>query len=318
MTVHENIGFGLRVRGLSKDEINRRVKEASQILGIEKFLDRKTGRIERRPAPSAWRWAGPSRASRKSFCWTSRCRTWMPKLRTQMRADLKLLFNRLGGTVVYVTHDQLEAMTLSDRVVVMKDGIIQQVGHPLKLYDHPENMFVAGFMGNPTMNFINCEAGCEIGKLVLRSQQVIWPLDLPAKTTDGTQVGGNLILGIRPEDMIVGLPGEIDPAKSIPCAIEVIESMGSQNIIYVNVEGTRLVITMETDFNGRSGGHRLSLDQFCKSSSVRSFYRKEDPIGVMACERSFLLASTLGQPGSRHRFLTSRGRALEKPTTSMA
>ena len=172
------------------------------------------------------------------------------KLRTQMRADLKLLFNRLDGTVVYVTHDQAEAMTLSDRVVVMKDGVVQQVGAPLTLYDHPANIFVAGFLGSPTMNFVNCEVATQDGYTVLRTDGVTWPVRLPA--VHAAALPPRVVMGLRPEDITVGHVGEMAEPKT-PCAIEVVEHMGSVNLVYVNVQGTRLIATMETAFSARSG-----------------------------------------------------------------
>jgi len=170
-----------------------------------------------------------------------------------MRADRKLLFNRLDGTVVYVTHDQAEAMTLSDRVVVMKDGIVQQVGAPLALYDRPTNIFVAGFLGSPTMNFVNCALVRDGERLRLYTGDVRWPFSLPP-TADLTALKGeSVVLGVRPEDITVAPMGQLAAASYVPCTVEVVEHMGSINIIYISVAGTRLIATMETAFEARSG-----------------------------------------------------------------
>jgi multiple sugar transport system ATP-binding protein len=252
MTVHDNIGFGLKVRGLSKKEINQYVQEAAQILGIESLLGRRprelSGGQRQRVALGRAITRDP-----KAFLLDEPLSNLDAKLRTQMRADLKLLFNRLGGTVVYVTHDQAEAMTLSDRVVIMKDGVIQQVGEPLVMYNNPVNIFVAGFLGNPTMNFVECDIHNQGDRPVLQTKKVCWPVSLPVDLGLSGGAGSKVILGIRPEDIKVGLPGELSPTSSIPCSIEVVEHMGSLNIIYLNIEGQRLIATMEADFSARSG-----------------------------------------------------------------
>ena len=153
MTVRENIGFGLKVRGMPAAEIARRVDEAARILGISHLLDRRprelSGGQRQRVALGRALTRNP-----KAFLLDEPLSNLDAQLRTQMRAELKLLFQRVGGTVVYVTHDQAEAMTLSDRLVVMKDGEIQQVGAPLEVYNAPDNTFVARFLGSPAINLI--------------------------------------------------------------------------------------------------------------------------------------------------------------------
>ncbi len=260
MTVRENIGFGLKVRGMKKEEIDRRVEEAAGILGIQKLLDRKPRELSGGQRQRVALGRAITREP-KVFLLDEPLSNLDAKLRTQMRADLKLLFTRLGGTVVYVTHDQAEAMTLSDRVVVMRDGLVQQVGDPLALYNDPRNLFVAGFLGNPTMNFIDCEISRDGGKASLRTHHVLWPLHVPATDELLAQTQNGVILGVRPEDVTVGLPGQMPEGTSVPCTVEVVEHMGSLNIIYANVEGTRIVATTESDFSARSGDPaRLSLN----------------------------------------------------------
>ncbi len=260
MTVRENIGFGLKVRGMKRDEIDRRVGEAARILGIEQLLGRRpralSGGQRQRVALGRAITREP-----KVFLLDEPLSNLDAKLRTQMRADLKLLFSRLGGTVVYVTHDQAEAMTLSDRVVVMKDGVVQQVGEPLQLYNHPDNIFVAGFLGNPTMNFIDCELSHEQDQLRVRTNGLTWPVSLPGGNAVLSQSRGRVILGVRPEDIAVGPPAQMADQPSVPCMIEVVEHMGSLNIVYADVQGTRIVATTESEFAARSGdAARLTLN----------------------------------------------------------
>ena len=260
MTVAENIGFGLKVRGMNKEEINRRVDEAAQILGIEKLLDRKPRELSGGQRQRVALGRAITREP-KVFLLDEPLSNLDAKLRIQMRADLKLLFTRLGGTVVYVTHDQAEAMTLSDRVVVMRDGIVQQMGDPLTLYNDPDNLFVAGFLGNPSMNFVDCEVTRDNEKVTLRTQHIVWPLSVPTTAELMSQTRNGVILGIRPEDVSVGLTGQLSEESSVPCTIEVVEHMGSVNIIYADVEGTRIIATTESDFSARSGDPaRLALN----------------------------------------------------------
>jgi multiple sugar transport system ATP-binding protein len=250
MTVRENIGFGLKVRGMPKQDIEKRVQEAAQLLGIQELLNRRPKELSGGQRQRVALGRAITREP-KVFLLDEPLSNLDAKLRTQMRADLKLLFNRLAGTVVYVTHDQAEAMTLSDRVVVMRDGLVQQVGDPLTLYNDPENVFVAGFLGNPTMNFIHCDTGTEDGCMVLRTGQVTWPVRLPSHNGPALPTD-RVVMGLRPEDITVGIPGEL-PEPKAPCTVEVVEHMGSVNIVYVNVQGTRLIATMETAFSARSG-----------------------------------------------------------------
>ena len=256
MSVRDNIGFGLKVRGLPKEEIKRRVGEAAQILGIENLLDRKPRELSGGQRQRVALGRAITREP-KVFLLDEPLSNLDAKLRTQMRADLKLLFNRLGGTVVYVTHDQAEAMTLSDRVVVMKDGVIQQVGDPLLLYDDPDNLFVAGFLGNPTMNFVSCTVENSGNELSFHTDQVEWPVRLPASDGLMEKTKGRVILGIRPEDITVKTGDQDNGAPCTSCMIEVVEHMGSVNLIYVNVEGNRMIVTTETALMARSGENAL-------------------------------------------------------------
>ncbi len=260
MTVRENIGFGLKVRKMDKEEINKRVEEAAALLGIGPLLDRRPRELSGGQRQRVALGRAITREP-KVFLLDEPLSNLDAKLRTQMRADLKLLFNRLGGTVVYVTHDQAEAMTLSDRVVVMRDGLVQQAGPPLELYDDPDNIFVAGFLGNPTMNFLSCSASREGDQLVLATNGTRWPVALDQADAILAQIQDKATLGIRPEDVTVALPGQLDENRSVPCTIEVVEHMGSLNIIYANIDGNRIIATMESAFSAGSGDPaRIAFD----------------------------------------------------------
>src|SRR4249919_1832440 len=199
-TVFDNMAFGLQMRHYAKDEIDRRVREAAGILGIEALLERKprqlSGGQRQRVAVGRAIVRHP-----QVFLFDEPLSNLDAKLRVQMRVELKRLHDRLETTVIYVTHDQVEAMTLGDRVVVMKDGWIQQVGEPLELYNAPVNRFVAGFIGSPAMNF----AGVRVsnGKDGLRADNPGFGIDVPAEIRPRLQpyAGRDVIMGVRPEDL---------------------------------------------------------------------------------------------------------------------
>jgi multiple sugar transport system ATP-binding protein len=250
MSVRQNIGFGLKVRGMEKGEIERRVQEAAKILGIANLLDRKpkelSGGQRQRVALGRAITRNP-----KVFLLDEPLSNLDAKLRIQMRADLKLLFGRLEGTVVYVTHDQAEAMTLSDRLVVMNQGLIQQVGSPLEVYDRPNNIFVAGFLGSPTMNFIECDARAEGEATVVEAQNFCWTLDSARGRKAQVQAGRKAVFGVRPED--VKLSFQPTQRCAATCQVEVVEMMGSINYVYLTTGAQRIIATTETAVNAKSG-----------------------------------------------------------------
>ncbi len=246
MTVRQNIGFGLEVRGVKKDEIARRVGEAARLLEIEPLLERRpkelSGGQRQRVALGRAITRDP-----KVFLLDEPLSNLDAQLRTQMRAELRLLFQRIEGTVVYVTHDQAEAMTLSDRLVVMRDGRVQQVGTPLEVYNQPANMFVARFLGSPSMNFISGTVGSADGIPVLQTAggTVGAPPDLTSALASSQEVA----IGIRPEDISVA-HGE---GPGLRATIEVIEPMGSLNVVYARLGEQRIAITTEPTFWGQHG-----------------------------------------------------------------
>src|SRR3712207_644202 len=204
MNVRENMGFALKLRKMDKSEINRRVEEAARILSIERFLDRKpkalSGGQRQRVALGRAIVREP-----KAFLMDEPLSNLDAKLRVQMRTEIAKLHNRIGTTTIYVTHDQTEAMTMADRIVVLKDGIVQQIDHPQQMYDHPNNIFVAGFIGSPAMNFIRAhlersddggyEADFGNTRIKLTRESVREHQDV------GEYVGKEVILGIRPENL---------------------------------------------------------------------------------------------------------------------
>lgn len=249
-TVRENIGFGLKVRKTPKDEIERRVQEAATLLDIAHLLDRKprelSGGQRQRVALGRAITRNP-----KVFLLDEPLSNLDAKLRVQMRAELKLLFDRVEGTVIYVTHDQAEAMTMSDRVVVMNLGVVQQIGAPMEVYNLPANEFVAGFLGSPGMNFLPCQVSQSTGVLTAKADGFEWaaPLDngaAPRLASHREQLTGKMVLGVRPEDIILS-PGETcdDGAR---CEVTLVEHMGAQNVFILDVDGHRLTASAPADF----------------------------------------------------------------------
>ncbi len=239
MTVFDNMAFSLDMRKRSKQEIKERVQETAEILGIEDLLKRKPRQLS---GGQRQRVAVGRAIVRKPevFLFDEPLSNLDAKLRVQTRVELRKLHERLATTAVYVTHDQVEAMTMGDRIVVMKDGLIQQVGSPLELYNSPANVFVAGFLGSPAMNFIEMEvtAGApdQIG-LSCPSFKLDLPAHKQAQLADFQ--GKKVIYGIRPEDF--KLVDEHVPGQTISCEVEVVEPIGSET--YVFAEASQVPIT---------------------------------------------------------------------------
>ena len=242
MTVYENMAFGLKLRKTPKDEIKRRVEEAARILDISHLLDRKpkalSGGQRQRVALGRAIVREP-----KVFLLDEPLSNLDAKLRAQMRTELIKLHKKLGTTFIYVTHDQIEAMTMGDRIVVMKDGFIQQVNTPQNLYEKPANIFVAGFMGSPQMNFIDAVLDKVDGKYVVKfGENNRFSVELtPEKAaTEGIEeyVGKEVVMGIRPENLNDDAEA-IAAATSgiVDCHVEVTELMGSETYLYLSVDG---------------------------------------------------------------------------------
>jgi len=244
MRVRENIGFGLKIRRFDKKEIQKRVTETADFLGIGNLLDRKPAELS---GGQRQRVALGRAIVRKPklFLLDEPLSNLDAKLRTQMRADLKILFSDLKGSVVYVTHDQLEAMTMSDRLVVMNDGIIQQIGSSDGVYDHPSNLFVAGFIGSPMMNFVNVK----IERGVIYSDGI--EMALTKQQLDKIATYGykkEYILGARPENIT------ISKSESKICfEVEVVEDAGAEYIIHLKNGKNRISLISEKDISPKRG-----------------------------------------------------------------
>ncbi|MBF8438192.1 sn-glycerol-3-phosphate ABC transporter ATP-binding protein UgpC [Halanaerobiaceae bacterium Z-7014] len=239
MNVYDNMAFGLKLRKFPKKEIRQRVEEAAEILGIENLLERKpkqlSGGQRQRVALGRAIVREP-----KVFLMDEPLSNLDAKLRVQMRAELSKLHDRLQTTVIYVTHDQTEAMTMGDRIVVLKDGFIQQVDDPLTLYNEPVNMFVAGFIGSPAMNFLNCELKEEGSGLYLdgaESFKIKITEDIIEETPEiKDYIGKEVVFGIRPEDLhdaSIKSDIEIIDENTIHAEVEVVEPMGSEIYLYL-------------------------------------------------------------------------------------
>lgn len=239
MTVYENIAFALKMRKNSKDEIDRKVKEAAELLDITQYLERKpkelSGGQRQRVAIGRAIVRHPA-----VFLMDEPLSNLDAKLRNQMRAELMKLRKRIDTTFIYVTHDQTEAMTLGDRIVIMKGGFIQQIGTPQEVFNHPVNLFVAGFIGTPQMNFFDAELVRADGKYFVKFGDIV--ADLPENKqrvfSAKQQPTGKVTLGIRPEHVKI-VPNAAQ--NSVQANIEVSEMMGSETYLHVDVGGREAV-----------------------------------------------------------------------------
>ena len=230
MTVYDNMAFGLKIRKFAKEEIKSRVDAAAKILDIEELLDRKpkalSGGQRQRVAVGRAIVRQP-----KVFLFDEPLSNLDAKLRVQMRAEISSLHNRLAATMVYVTHDQVEAMTMGDRIVVMRDGVIQQIGDPLTLYNHPVNRFVAGFIGSPPMNFMAVKVVEEGGKIMIDEGNFKVPVEGPKTDLVRPYVGKELIFGIRPEDLRYATAAD---SSVIRTTVHVVEPLGAEINLYID------------------------------------------------------------------------------------
>ena len=240
MTVRENMEFPLKLKKVPKEEIQQRVDQAAEILGITQYLDRKpkalSGGQRQRVAIGRAIVREP-----KVLLMDEPLSNLDAKLRNQMRAEIIKLRQRINTTFVYVTHDQTEAMTLGDRIVIMKDGFVQQIGTPQEVFEKPINIFVAGFIGTPQMNFFNARLEKKGGDYSVEYAGASFPLDgeMSAKLAGKGQQSADVILGVRPEHIAV----QKDPsASAIESSIEVSELMGSELYLHATVEGGQEVV----------------------------------------------------------------------------
>jgi multiple sugar transport system ATP-binding protein len=239
MTVYNNMAFGLKIRKYPKQEIDQRVHQAAQILDIEELLDRRPKALS---GGQRQRVAVGRAIVRKPrvFLFDEPLSNLDAKLRVQMRAELSSLHQRLQATIIYVTHDQVEAMTMGDRIVVLKDGFVQQIGAPLELYNNPVNRFVAGFIGSPPMNIFTADVKEEGGKLSIDEGD--FQLNIEGKNADLLKpyIGKQVYFGIRPEDLVYNeTPSK---ANSIGVKVEVVEPLGAEIHLYVGTENHQMIV----------------------------------------------------------------------------
>jgi multiple sugar transport system ATP-binding protein len=243
MSVFDNMAFGLKMRKFDRREIARRVAAAADILGIGDLLKRKPRQLSGGQRQRVALGRAIVRHPRV-FLFDEPLSNLDAKLRVQMRVELKKLHQRLGTTAVYVTHDQVEAMTLGDRVVVMKDGEVQQVGEPLELYNRPANKFVAGFIGSPAMNFATVTMVDGGGGLAARNSGMEIAVPAPQAERLRGHVGRQLTLGIRPEDLRVA-DGAEPAGLTFSSRVEVVEQLGSEVLLDVRVGEDTMVAAVD-------------------------------------------------------------------------
>jgi multiple sugar transport system ATP-binding protein len=250
--VYNNMAFGLKLRRMPKDEINKRVTEAAKILKIEDLLKRMpkqlSGGQKQRVALGRAIVRNP-----KVFLMDEPLSNLDAKLRVQMRTEIVKLHERLNSTVIYVTHDQTEAMTMADKIILLKDGIVQQTGKPQEIYDNPNNMFVAGFIGSPAMNFIDVTV---TKKMTLKSK--VFELDSGDKIKKIIEkndlVGKEIVLGIRPEDLEdSSFVQNTHKGNTIKAKIEVREPMGAEIYLYLDIEGVLITARVDPKSKYKSG-----------------------------------------------------------------
>ena len=277
MSVYENMSFGLEVAGKSKDFIEARVNEAAEILKLNELLDRKprqlSGGQRQRVAIGRTIVRQP-----KVFLFDEPLSNLDAELRVQMRIEISRLHEKLGNTMIYVTHDQVEAMTMADKIVVLRDGSIEQVGTPMSLYHTPANKFVAGFIGSPKMNFLPVTIKAMSDKTVTLALTDHEEMELTVETA-GLVEGQKLELGIRPEHLTTGRSGDI--ALSFPA--EVVEELGGTTYVYGTLNGQ----TLTAELDGDAVVHKGDMEDFSFNKS-RVHLFTEDGKAVPILEKPLL------------------------------
>ena len=290
MTVYGNMAYALKIRKMPKDEIDKKVHEVAKILEIEQLFDRKPAALSGGQKQRVVIGSAIIRKP-KAFLMDEPLSNLDAKLRAQMRVELVKLHKQLDTTIIYVTHDQTEAMTLGTKIVVMKDGLIQQVGAPQSIYDNPVNLFVAGFLGSPSMNFFQCTVKAEENNrtaLLLDDAKTVKKVYLDG--TRGKQIadrynGRHVILGIRPEDIY-----EIEEAKKLGIENDSVdvdepvvnrEMLGAEVILYFDEQGKTLAVRLNPE-NQTKVGEKVSLyfdmdkaHVFDPETEENLFYREE-------------------------------------------
>ena len=265
MTVYENMAFGLRLRRFPKAEIKRRVTDAAGMLGIEKYLDRKpralSGGERQRVAVGRAIVRQP-----KVFLFDEPLSNLDATMRAQMRAEIIKLHHQLQATMIYVTHDQVEAMTMGDRIVVMKEGVIQQIDAPVALYEQPNNLFVAGFLGSPPMNFIEGklrDAGDEL--TFKEANGGVIELKLGGRPEAKAYAGREVVAGIRPEDVgiVMGQMTRAERQGGLPrfqSLVDIVEQMGATRQVHLQTGAHTLVSSTAAAVGSDEAGHRMQFE----------------------------------------------------------
>ena len=263
MTVYENMAFALKLRKTPPDEIDKMVHNAAKILDLEKLLDRKpkalSGGQRQRVAMGRAIVRNP-----KVFLMDEPLSNLDAKLRVQMRAEISKLHQSLGTTIIYVTHDQTEAMTLGTRIVVMKDGVVQQIDTPQNLYNHPANLFVASFIGSPQMNFLDavCEVNGNQASLKIGEYSISISEEKSKALIDGGYAGKTVVMGIRPEDIYDSDEMlEKFSSSTIESTINISELLGAEVYLYFDIQGTSMTARVAPTTKAKNGSKvRFALD----------------------------------------------------------
>ncbi|MEE9168383.1 MAG: sn-glycerol-3-phosphate ABC transporter ATP-binding protein UgpC [bacterium] len=267
MTVYDNMAFGLKLRKYPKSEIEKRVTDAAEILGLAHLLDRKpkalSGGERQRVAVGRAMVRDP-----KVFLFDEPLSNLDAKLRVQMRTEISKLHNRLESTMIYVTHDQVEAMTMGDRIVILKDGRVRQIDSPLNLYNRPANKFVAGFIGSPAMNFLTCRV-IQNGGMILDEGSIRF--SVPESLADRLKnlINGEVIFGIRPESIWTSDNADrVELKATVQAKVDVVEPMGSEIYVYLNTGQSNLIARLEARNLPKPG---TSIDLVFDLSAVHFF-----------------------------------------------
>jgi multiple sugar transport system ATP-binding protein len=260
MNVRDNMGFGLKIRKFSKEEIESRVQEAADILGIQELLERKpkelSGGQRQRVAVGRAIVRKP-----KVFLFDEPLSNLDAKLRVAMRAEISKLHRRLGATIIYVTHDQVEAMTMADRIFIMHNGALQQTGAPLEVYGQPANRFVAGFIGSPAMNFIEATLVPEDGACFIDAGGFRLRAPETFRSRLDPHAGRSVIFGVRPEDIAAHDPATgAGNGNTVTARAEVVETLGSEIFVYLTCGAHNVVARMEVPERPLTVGQILEVD----------------------------------------------------------
>jgi multiple sugar transport system ATP-binding protein len=271
MTVYQNLSFGLKAHRVEKKEIDKKVRTAAEMLQIDHLLDRRPAVLS---GGQKQRVAIGSAIVRdaQAYLLDEPLSNLDAKLRSQMRVDLKKIFDKLQATMIYVTHDQVEAMTLATRIVVMNEGVVQQAGTPQEIYENPVNRFVAGFIGLPQMNFLEADLVRESGINVLHAGSFTIPL--PARfqnMLNPDRTVSKVEIGIRPEDL--SLHGDLPYA--IPFVPDLVENLGSHVFVYGNSGSHRMTVRLDAEELDRQSGSSQLLQKIKHSSPVQLFIRPD-------------------------------------------